>query len=181
MMVMIFLYQVASSSVITFDLLGLRHPRLFTDNTRTPVVITAAARAEVFLNSDVGRMRRRSGVMVASRKDVRGSMRWTLAAMLATTTSLLLLAVGPAHGSPASHGLDPMPRVPGHKRGGGAVGRKAAMGERSQWEVRICSVGNPGFRNGTSESLEERARETGDRTHRITHTACHPQNNISAS
>ena len=109
--------------------------------------------------------------MVASRKDAGVRMRWTLAAMLATT-SVLLLAVGPAHGSPASHGLDPMPRVPGHKRGGGAVGRKAAMGERSQGEVRICSA----ERGRVSESLAERARATGDRTHRIVHTAATHRN-----
>lgn len=57
--------------------------------------------------------------------------RWiALAALLATW-----LLLTPAVSSPASHGLDPMPRQH-NKRSGGGVGRKAAMGERSHWEVR---------------------------------------------
>lgn len=61
-------------------------------------------------------------------------IRWTaLAALLAHAVVL-------CSSSPASHGLDPLPRTNDHKRsngprGAGAVGRKAAMGERSQWEV----------------------------------------------
>jgi hypothetical protein len=61
------------------------------------------------------------------------SPRWTALTALLATTSLLLLIPTFVSSSPASHGLDPMPRA--HPKKGGAVGRKAAMGERSQWEV----------------------------------------------
>ena len=82
----------------------------------------------------------------------RGSLRrWALAALLGTASLLLAAQPALAHGH-ASHGLDPMPRVGGNKRAGaGAVGRKAAMGERSQWEVREREGGRE--RGGVGEGV----------------------------